>query len=85
MIFSFVLIGRCDYFGFGFTTLNRKALYSRQLKTGGNDATVKIAGYAGKCGNSVRTSLDAMRSRQILFSSDWERFRAAVRESERKL
>ena len=22
----FVLIGRCDYFGFGFTTLNRKAL-----------------------------------------------------------
>ena len=27
LIFSFVLIGRCDYFGFGFTTLNRKALY----------------------------------------------------------
>ena len=27
-IFPFVLIGRCDYFGFGFTTLNRKALYS---------------------------------------------------------
>ena len=26
--FSFVLIGRCDYFGFGFTTLNRKALYT---------------------------------------------------------
>ena len=28
MIFPFVLIGHCDYFGFGFTTLNRKALYS---------------------------------------------------------
>ena len=27
VIFSFVPIGRCDYFGFGFTTLNRKALY----------------------------------------------------------
>ena len=27
MIFSFVLIGRCDYVGFGYTTLNRKALY----------------------------------------------------------
>ena len=27
VIFPFVLIGRCDYFGFGFTTLNRKALY----------------------------------------------------------
>ena len=26
-IFPFVLIGRSDYFGFGFTTLNRKALY----------------------------------------------------------
>ena len=26
LIFSFVLIGCCDYFGFGFTTLNRKAL-----------------------------------------------------------
>ena len=26
--FSFVLIGHYDYFGFGFTTLNRKALYS---------------------------------------------------------
>ena len=25
-IFSFVLIGRCDNLGFGFTTLNRKAL-----------------------------------------------------------
>ena len=24
---SFVLIGHCDYFGFGFTTLNRKALH----------------------------------------------------------
>ena len=27
LIFIFVLIGRYDYFGFGFTTLNRKALY----------------------------------------------------------
>ena len=29
MTFTFVLIGRCicDYFRFGFTTLNRKALY----------------------------------------------------------
>ena len=26
--FTFALIGRCDYFGFGFTTLNRKALYT---------------------------------------------------------
>ena len=25
-IFCFLLIGRCDYFGFGFMTLNRKAL-----------------------------------------------------------
>ena len=25
VIFTFVLIGRCDYFGFGFTTLNQKA------------------------------------------------------------
>ena len=27
VIFTFVPIGHCDYFGFGFTTLNRKALY----------------------------------------------------------
>ena len=27
VIFIFVLIGRCDYFGFGFSTLNRKLLY----------------------------------------------------------
>ena len=27
VIFTFVLIGRCDYFRFGFKTLNRKALY----------------------------------------------------------
>ena len=26
VIFTFVLIGRCDYFDFGFTTLNQKAL-----------------------------------------------------------
>ena len=26
--FSFVLIGRYDYFGFAFTTLNRKAVYN---------------------------------------------------------
>ena len=25
--FSFVLIGCCDYFGFGLTTLNQKALF----------------------------------------------------------
>ena len=25
-VFPFHLIGRCDYFGFGFTTLTRKAL-----------------------------------------------------------
>ena len=25
-ILSFLLIGRCDYFGFGFTTLNQNAL-----------------------------------------------------------
>ena len=30
--FSFVLIGRYDYFGFGFTTLNRKALYLPNYK-----------------------------------------------------
>ena len=30
VIFTFVLIGRCDYFGFGHTTLNRKALYERE-------------------------------------------------------
>ena len=24
VMFSFVLIGKCDFFGFGFTTLNRK-------------------------------------------------------------
>ena len=29
LIFIFVLIGRCDNFGFGFTTLNRKALYNQ--------------------------------------------------------
>ena len=30
VIFTFVLIGHCDcgYFGFGFTTLNQKALYT---------------------------------------------------------
>ena len=28
VMLTFVLIGYCDYFGFGFTTLNRKALYS---------------------------------------------------------
>ena len=27
VILTFVLIGRCDYFGFGFTTLNWKVLY----------------------------------------------------------
>ena len=27
VIFIFVPIGRCDYFGFGYTTLDRKALY----------------------------------------------------------
>ena len=27
LIFSFVLIGRCGYFGFGITTLNQKAFY----------------------------------------------------------
>ena len=27
VIFIFVLIGRCDYFGFGFSTLNWKLLY----------------------------------------------------------
>ena len=26
VIFTFVLINRCGYFGFGFTTLNRKGL-----------------------------------------------------------
>ena len=31
VIFTFVLIGRCNYFGFGFTTLNRKALYLCQF------------------------------------------------------
>ena len=25
-VFSFLLIGRCDYYGFGFTTVSRKAL-----------------------------------------------------------
>ena len=25
IVFSFLLIGRCDYFGFGFTTLNQRA------------------------------------------------------------
>ena len=43
LIFSFVLIGRCDYFGFGFTTLNRKALYSdskRKLQLGMHEATI---------------------------------------------
>ena len=28
-IFCFLLIGRCDYFGFGFMTLNRKALHTK--------------------------------------------------------
>ena len=28
VMLTFVLIGHCGYFGFGFTTLNRKALYS---------------------------------------------------------
>ena len=28
VIFIFSLIGRCDHFGFGFMTLNSKALYS---------------------------------------------------------
>ena len=27
MVYTLVLIGRCDYFGFGFTTLDQKALY----------------------------------------------------------
>ena len=31
VIFIFVLIGRCDCFGFGFTTLNKKALYALLL------------------------------------------------------
>ena len=33
VIFAFVLIGRCDYFGFGFTTLNRKALSYKSSST----------------------------------------------------
>ena len=28
MVFTLVLIGCCDYFGFGFTTLNDRVLYS---------------------------------------------------------
>ena len=28
-IFCFLLIGRCDFFGFGFMTLNRKALHTK--------------------------------------------------------
>ena len=32
MILTFVLIGPCDYFGFGFTTLNRKTLYNFKCK-----------------------------------------------------
>ena len=31
VIFIFALIGRCEYFGFGFTTLNPKALYGVRL------------------------------------------------------
>ena len=27
-VFTFILIGCCDNFGFGFTTLNRKVLYT---------------------------------------------------------
>ena len=40
-----------------------------------NDVIVKIAGYAGKHALriKVRTSLHAMRSRQILLGNDWER------------
>ena len=33
VIFTFDLIGNCDYFGFGFTTLNRKAFESTQFIT----------------------------------------------------
>ena len=29
-VFPFLLIGHCDYFGFGFTTLSRNALYSKE-------------------------------------------------------
>ena len=29
-LFSFLLIGRCDYFGFGFMTLNRKVLFEEK-------------------------------------------------------
>ena len=31
MISTFVLIGRCDYFSFDFTTLNQKALYQNSI------------------------------------------------------
>ena len=34
VIFILVLIGRCNYFGFGFTTLDRKALYLSKLMPG---------------------------------------------------
>ena len=44
MTFIFVLIGRCDYFGFGFTTLNRKALYSIFLFF-----TAKNVSYIANC------------------------------------
>lgn len=37
------------------------------------EMSVKIAGYAGKGAKKVETSLDAMRPRQILLKSDWER------------
>ena len=45
-------------------------LFKGDERLGRNDAMVKIAVYAGKVAK-VRTSVDAMRSRQIFLSSDW--------------
>ena len=42
-VFSFVLIGRCGYFGFGFTTLGQKARYSStDTHHTSNDELIKV-------------------------------------------
>ena len=62
MTYSFVLIGCCDYFGFGFTALNRNA---RQKRIDGVDQKTDLQpihpGYV-KQRNSLRTELRSQRS-----------------------
>ena len=62
-------------------------LFKGNKRLGRNDVIVKVARYAGKDAKKspqkVRISLDAMRPRQILLRSNWERVCTGRNECER--